>query len=112
VSAEIARDYPRRTFKTKDDDRKRKTRTRTPIEAELEPMTTGKDNDMRPRVNEEIGDAEVQLIDQLGKNLGVVKTQVAIQMATDAGSDLVEIVPSAFPPICKFLDRKLYARAK
>jgi translation initiation factor IF-3 len=71
-------------------------------------MTTRKDDDRRPRVNDEIGDAEVQLIDQQGKNLGVVKTQIAIQMAADAGCDLVEIA-NAYPPVCKFLDRKLYA---
>lgn len=75
-------------------------------------MTTGNHNSRRLRANEEIGDAEVQLIDQQGKSLGVVNTQVAIQMAADAGSDLVEIAPDAYPPVCKFLDRKLYARAK
>ena len=67
-------------------------------------MTTRKDDDRRPRVNDEIGDAEVQLIDQRGKNLGVVKTQIA----ADAGCDLVEIA-NAYPPVCKFLDQKLYA---
>jgi len=78
----------------------------------LEPMTTRQDNVRRPRVNEEIGDAEVQLVDQQGKKLGVVKTEVAIQMAADAGSDLVEIAPDAFPPVRELLDRKLYVRAK
>jgi Translation initiation factor IF-3, N-terminal domain len=94
VPTEIAGDYPTR------------------MERRLEPMTAQNDNDKRLRINEEIGDAEVQLIDQQGKNLGVVRTQVAIQMAADAGSDVVEIAPDAFPPVCKFLDRKLYARAK
>jgi translation initiation factor IF-3 len=82
------------------------------MQRRLEPTTAQNDNDKRLRINEEIGEAQVQLIDQQGKNLGVVKTQVAIQMAAHAGSDLVEIAPDAFPPVCKFLDRKLYARAK
>jgi translation initiation factor IF-3 len=57
-----------------------------------------------PRVNEDIRNLEVQLIDQDGKNHGVVKTQTAIQMAADAGFDLVEISPNTNPPVCKFLD--------
>jgi translation initiation factor IF-3 len=57
-----------------------------------------------PRVNEDIRNLEVQLIDQNGQNHGVVKTQTAIQMAADAGFDLVEISPNTNPPVCKFLD--------
>ena len=57
-----------------------------------------------PRVNEEIRNLEVQLIDQTGANLGVIKTQAAIQMAAEAGFDLVEISPNTNPPVCKFLD--------
>jgi translation initiation factor IF-3 len=57
-----------------------------------------------PRVNEDIRNLEVQLIDQTGANLGVVKTQEAIRMAGEAGFDLVEISPNTNPPVCKFLD--------
>ena len=57
-----------------------------------------------PRVNEEIRNLEIQLIDQTGHNHGTVKTQTAIQMAADAGFDLVEISPNTNPPVCKFLD--------
>ncbi|WP_163479439.1 translation initiation factor IF-3, partial [Escherichia coli] len=57
-----------------------------------------------PRVNEEIRNLEIQLIDQTGTNLGTLKTQAAIQMAADAGFDLVEISPNTNPPVCKFLD--------
>jgi len=57
-----------------------------------------------PRVNEDIRNLEIQLIDHTGHNHGTVKTQTAIQMAADAGFDLVEISPNTNPPVCKFLD--------
>lgn len=36
--------------------------------------------------------------------LGVVSTREALTMAADAGLDLVEISPTAVPPVCKILD--------
>ncbi len=44
------------------------------------------------------------MIDQTGLNRGVVSTAAAIQMAAEAGFDLVEISPNTEPPVCKFLD--------
>jgi translation initiation factor IF-3 len=57
-----------------------------------------------PRINLDIHAREVQFIDAEGKNLGVVETVQAQQMADEAGLDLVEIVPTANPPVCKILD--------
>ncbi|MGO9134698.1 MAG: translation initiation factor IF-3 [Methylovirgula sp.] len=57
-----------------------------------------------PRINREIRVREVQLIDAEGHNRGVVQIQDAQQTADDAGLDLVEIVPTAQPPVCKILD--------
>jgi translation initiation factor IF-3 len=57
-----------------------------------------------PRVNEEIRLREIQLIDQNGTNHGVVDTQTAMKMASEAGLDLVEISPNNTPPVCKILD--------
>jgi translation initiation factor IF-3 len=57
-----------------------------------------------PRINFDIHAREVQLIDAEGKNLGAVETVQAQQMADEAGLDLVEIVPTANPPVCKILD--------
>jgi translation initiation factor IF-3 len=57
-----------------------------------------------PRTNKEIRAREVQLIDQEGKNQGVIAFPDALQQAEDAGLDLVEIVPTANPPVCKILD--------
>jgi len=57
-----------------------------------------------PRSNQEIRVPQVQLIDAEGQNLGVVATSEALAMAEEAGMDLVEIVPSAQPPVCKITD--------
>jgi translation initiation factor IF-3 len=61
-----------------------------------------------PRVNEEIRNREVQLIDQSGTNLGTVPIQAALDKAVEAGLDLVEISPNANPPVCKILDYGKY----
>ncbi len=57
-----------------------------------------------PRTNREIRVREVQLIDAEGQNRGIVQILEAQQLADDAGLDLVEIVPTANPPVCKILD--------
>jgi translation initiation factor IF-3 len=57
-----------------------------------------------PQINRDIRAREVQLIDADGHNHGVVQTTDALQLAEEAGLDLVEIVPNADPPVCKILD--------
>jgi len=57
-----------------------------------------------PRINEEIGVMRVRLVDERGNMVGVVGRNEALQMAADAGLDLVEISPNADPPVCKILD--------
>jgi translation initiation factor IF-3 len=57
-----------------------------------------------PRSNRDIRVPKIQLIDAEGKNVGVVNTADALEMAEEAGLDLVEIVPNAEPPVCKIVD--------
>jgi len=58
-----------------------------------------------PRANRDIrGVREVQLIDDTGTNRGIVSFSDAIDLAEQAGLDLVEIVPNATPPVCKIMD--------
>jgi len=57
-----------------------------------------------PRINEEIGVMRVRLVDERGNMVGVVGRSEALQMAADAGLDLVENAPNADPPVCKILD--------
>ncbi|MEX6506247.1 translation initiation factor IF-3 [Jiella sp. M17.18] len=57
-----------------------------------------------PRSNREIRVPQVQLIDAEGQNRGPTDTSEALALAEEAGLDLVEIVPTANPPVCKILD--------
>ena len=57
-----------------------------------------------PRVNDMIDVPEVRLIDQDGENVGVCSYEKAIELAEEAGLDLVELSPNAKPPVCKILD--------
>lgn len=58
--------------------------------------------------NEDIRDREVRVIDQNGEQLGVLPIRRALEMAEEAGLDLVKIVPNAKPPVCKFMDYDKY----
>ena len=57
-----------------------------------------------PRVNERIRGTEIRLIGAEGENLDVVTPERAMQLAEEAGLDLVEISPNANPPVCKIMD--------
>ena len=57
-----------------------------------------------PRINDEINVLRVRLVDEQGQMVGVVGRNEALDMAGDAGLDLVEIAPNADPPVCKILD--------
>jgi translation initiation factor IF-3 len=47
---------------------------------------------------------EVRVIDQHGGQLGVMTPGAAISLARERGADLVEIVPTANPPVCKIIN--------
>ena len=56
------------------------------------------------RVNERIRAREVRLIDESGNQMGVLSLFDALKAARDAGLDVVEISPTAVPPVCKLVD--------
>jgi len=60
------------------------------------------------RINEYIRVREVRLIDADGNQKGIVPILQALQMAREAGVDLVEVAPQAQPPVCKLLDYGKY----
>ncbi|WP_332460243.1 translation initiation factor IF-3 [Pseudophaeobacter flagellatus] len=60
--------------------------------------------DTGPRTNEKIRASEIRLIGADGENVGVVHPAKAMDMAHEAGLDLVEISPNATPPVCKIMD--------
>ena len=59
-----------------------------------------------------IDNASVRLIDQNGGMVGVVPSSRALDLAYEAGLDLVEISPNADPPVCKILDYGKYKYAE
>lgn len=56
------------------------------------------------RLNDEITVRQVRLIDAEGENRGVVSIEEARAVAAEAELDLVEIVPTAQPPVCRVMD--------
>ena len=44
------------------------------------------------------------MIDQEGEQLGVLNNDKALELATNAGLDLVEVSPNADPPVCRIMD--------
>ena len=55
-------------------------------------------------IYEEIRDREVRVIGADGAQLGIMPTRKALELAEEAELDLVKIVPTAQPPVCKLMD--------
>lgn len=60
------------------------------------------------RKNEHIRAQQVRLLDSDGSMLGVVSLQEALYKAREQELDLVEISPTAQPPVCKILEYSKY----
>lgn len=60
------------------------------------------------RVNERIRVPEVRLVGPDGNQLGVVSIQKAQEIASQAELDLVEVAPTANPPVCRIIDFTKY----
>lgn len=54
--------------------------------------------------NEEITATQVRVIDDEGKQVGVMHIKDALKMAETAGMDLVEIAPNSDPPVCRIMN--------
>ena len=61
------------------------------------------------RRNDQIRAREVRLIGAESEQLGIVDRNEALQMAREAGLDLVEVAATADPPVCRIMD---YGRFK
>ncbi|HET9195900.1 MAG TPA: translation initiation factor IF-3 [Vicinamibacterales bacterium] len=60
--------------------------------------------DDRVRTNERIRVREVRVIDETGQQLGIMPPPQAVAIARQKGLDLVEISPTAVPPVCRIMD--------
>ncbi|MDR3409627.1 MAG: translation initiation factor IF-3 [Formivibrio sp.] len=57
-----------------------------------------------PRINGEITAREIRLQGVEGEQLGIVNLYDALRLAEEAEVDLVEIAPTAQPPVCRLMD--------
>ena len=56
------------------------------------------------RINDEIRAREVRLVGDDGEQLGIVALRDALAMAQERRVDLVEVSPTARPPVCRLMD--------
>ena len=68
------------------------------------PGMRGPRRDDRVRVNERIRVREIRVIDEAGQQLGIMPPQQALAIARQKGLDLVEVSPTAVPPVCRIMD--------
>lgn len=66
------------------------------------------------RINERIRAREVRLIDDKGAQLGIMPASDALRIAEERELDLIEVAPSAQPPVCRIMDygKHKYQQAK
>jgi len=57
-----------------------------------------------PRINDRIRVPEVRLVGPNGEQVGIVRVEDALRLAAEADLDLVEVAPTARPPVCKLMD--------
>ena len=60
------------------------------------------------RINQYIQVKEVRVVDETGKQLGVLPLQEALFISRQRELDLVEVAPDAKPPVCKIIDFKKF----
>jgi len=56
------------------------------------------------RINDRIRIPEVRLVGSGGEQIGIVSIAEALRRAEDEDLDLVEVAPTARPPVCKIMD--------
>lgn len=71
-----------------------------------------KQYEKRLRMNHQIREPQVQVIDSDGKQLGVLPTHEALRLAGEQELDLVEVGPMAKPPLAKIMDYGKYMYQK
>jgi translation initiation factor IF-3 len=59
-------------------------------------------------VNERIRAREIRVIDDEGKQLGIMPPFEALRIARNRGLDLVEVAPTANPPVCRIINYGKY----
>lgn len=60
------------------------------------------------RINYQITSPQLRLLDEEGKQIGVISKIEALQKAKELDLDVVEIAPKAVPPVAKLIDYKKF----
>lgn len=70
--------------------------------------------EIKYRINSQITAPELRVIDDMGENLGIMPLEAALKLAIERNVDLIEIVPTAKPPIAKAIsfDKFRYQKEK
>lgn len=70
--------------------------------------------EIKYRINSQITAPELRVIDDMGENLGIMPLEAALKLAMERNVDLIEIVPTAKPPIAKAIsfDKFRYQKEK
>lgn len=60
------------------------------------------------RINEEIRAREIRVVSPEGEQLGIMPVRDALKIAQEKELDLVEVAPTAKPPVCRIMDYGKY----
>ena len=66
------------------------------------------------KINNQIKSPELRIIDEAGNNLGVMPLEAALKLSIEKELDLIEIAPTAKPPVAKIIsyDKFRYQKEK
>ncbi len=70
----------------------------------VRPSARGGSISAEPRINDRIRVPEVRLVGPNGEQVGIVAIQDALRLAQESDLDLVEVAPTARPPVAKLMD--------
>ena len=76
----------------------------SPVIANAEVIAIPPEKKQQVRVNDRIRIPQIRVIDADGSQLGIMTNTDALALAQEKGLDLVEISPTARPPVCKIMD--------
>ena len=62
----------------------------------------------KPSVNNQIRASKVRVIDETGKQLGVLSLKEALRMARERNLDLIQVTEKVEPPVCKIMEYGKY----
>lgn len=62
----------------------------------------------KPLINRQIREREVRVVDETGKQLGVMSLEKALQEAEGRHLDLIQVTEKVTPPVCKIMDHGKY----